>query len=294
MSIRRLLGTGLAMAAVAVALRALTPDLGWVSGYGLDLQRAADDRGAEALLLGAVAAAAWTVWAWGVLGLALTALSAVPGAVGALSRTLARRLLPAGARRAAALALGVGLVAGGPLLTACGPGPAAAAPAAVAGPAPTDVRPDPAGVVADGPGRIADGPRHIADWPGRIADWPTATDRAPAGTPTAPTEPTEPAEPATSTESATPARPAPVATGSPQPEAVPDWPMPASGTHVVLRGECLWDIASADLRRRTGRPPSGGEVAAAVHAWWRANAAVIGPDPDVLLPGQVLNPPAAP
>jgi hypothetical protein len=32
-------------------------------------------------------------------------------------------------------------------------------------------------------------------------------------------------------------------------------------------------------------------VAAAVQAWWRTNAAVIGPDPDLLLPGQVLQPP---
>jgi nucleoid-associated protein YgaU len=34
-------------------------------------------------------------------------------------------------------------------------------------------------------------------------------------------------------------------------------------------------------------------VAAAVDAWWHANAAVIGPDPDLLLPGQVLRPPPA-
>jgi hypothetical protein len=245
MSIRRLLGTALAMAAVAVALRALTPDLSWVPRYGLDLQRTADTRGAETLLLAAVAAVAWTVWAWGLLGLVLTALSAVPGAVGSLSRGLTRRLLPAGARRAAALALGVGLAAGAPLLTACGPGPAAAAPPAATQPAPTGV---------------------IADWPGHVADWPSAS--SPTGA-------------------------APVVATGPS-EAVPDWPMPAPGTHVVLRGEWLWDVAAADLRQRTGHPPTGGEVAAAVHAWWRANAAVIGPDPDVLLPGQVLHPPAAP
>jgi hypothetical protein len=32
-------------------------------------------------------------------------------------------------------------------------------------------------------------------------------------------------------------------------------------------------------------------VAAATHAWWQANVDVIGPDPDRLLPGQVLVPP---
>jgi hypothetical protein len=275
MSIRRLLGTGLAMAAVAVALRALTPDLTWVTAYGLDLQRAADTRGAEALLLGAVAAVAWAVWAWGLLGLVLTALSAVPGVVGTLSRGLTRRLLPAGARRASALALGIGLVAGGPLLTACGPGPAAAAPTAT----------------ATATARSAT-PTVIPDWPGHIADQPSApAGSAPAGTPSAPA-PT-PAEAPTVPTAATAS--APVAAVDPSgPEAVPDWPMPAPGTHVVLRGECLWDIATADLQQRTGRLPTGGEAAAAVHAWWQANAAVIGPDPDVLLPGQVLHPPAAP
>src|ERR671912_166903 len=90
MSIRRLLGTTAAMAAAAVGLRAVTPDL-----------------------------------AAGALGLTLTALSALPGVAGALARALTRCVLPAGARRAAALALGVGLVTGGPLLAGCStaPGP---------------------------------------------------------------------------------------------------------------------------------------------------------------------------
>ena len=37
--------------------------------------------------------------------------------------------------------------------------------------------------------------------------------------------------------------------------------------------------------------PFFAEIARAVHAWWTANADVIGPDPDQLLPGQVLRPP---
>jgi hypothetical protein len=74
---------------------------------------------------------------------------------------------------------------------------------------------------------------------------------------------------------------------------VPDWPAAVDDAHVVLRGECLWDIAAADLVRRSGAPPTDGEVAAAVDAWWHANADVIGPDPDLLLPGQVLRPPPA-
>jgi nucleoid-associated protein YgaU len=83
------------------------------------------------------------------------------------------------------------------------------------------------------------------------------------------------------------------------PPAVPDWPgsspattAAATGAHVVLRGDCLWDIAAARLAHGRPTTPTDGEIARAVDAWWSANASVIGPDPDRLLPGQVLTPPA--
>jgi nucleoid-associated protein YgaU len=77
---------------------------------------------------------------------------------------------------------------------------------------------------------------------------------------------------------------------------VPDWPgtsptLPAEDSHVVVRDDCLWHIAASHLLVRSGEPPTDGEIARAVHAWWTANADVIGPDPDHLLPGQVLRPP---
>lgn len=76
--------------------------------------------------------------------------------------------------------------------------------------------------------------------------------------------------------------------------ALPDWPAPpTAGDHVVLRGDCLWDIAATRLAEQLGRTGSVPEIARATSAWWAANAAVIGPDPDVLLPGQVLRPPPA-
>ena len=241
MSIRRLLGTTAAMAVAAAGLRAVTPDLAGVADAGPDLQRAVDTAGADTVLLAGVAVLAWAVWLWGALGLTLTALSALPGAAGTLARALTRFVLPGGARRAAALALGVGLVTGGPLLAGCTPA-SGALPRAVA--------------VAS-----ADGPAPSAQQP--VADWPATP--APEPGPDRPTS-------------------APV---------VPDWPAPAPGEHVVLRGECLWDVAAGDLAQRIGRTPTDGEVAATVDAWWHANAAVIGPDPDLLLPGQVLRPPPA-
>ena len=241
MSIRRLLGTTAAMAVAAAGLRAVTPDLAGVTDAVPDLQRAVDTAGAETVLLAGVAVLAWAVWLWGALGLTLTALSVLPGAAGTLARALTRCVLPGGARRAAALALGVGLVTGGPLLAGCTPA-SGALPRAVA--------------VAS-----ADGPVPSAQQP--VADWPATP--APEPGPDRPTS-------------------APV---------VPDWPAPAAGEHVVLRGECLWDVAAGDLAQRIGRTPTDGEVAAAVDAWWHANADVIGPDPDLLLPGQVLRPPPA-
>jgi hypothetical protein len=234
MSTRRLLATTAAMGLAAVLLYAVTPDLAWVTDSGTDLQRAVDTVGAETVLLGGVAGLAWATWAWGLLGLLLTALSALPGAAGSLARSATRLLLPAGARRAAALALGVGLAVGAPVLTGC----AAPAPAAVE--------------LAGSPGPAV-----------AVPDWPLPDDPAAA----------QPVEPATA------------------PPPVDDWPRPAAGDHVVLRGDCLWDIAAADLRARTGHDPADGAIAAAVRAWWSVNEPVIGPDPDLLLPGQVLHPP---
>ncbi|MBN1093781.1 hypothetical protein JKP75_15215 [Blastococcus sp. TML/M2B] len=226
----RLAGTTAAMAGIAAALAALTPSFAAMAAAVLEAQHTADTAGAEELLLAAAGLLAWGAWAWGALGLLLTAVSALPGALGQAAHVLVRVVLPAGARRSAALALGVGLGLTGPLAgTALLLVPA---PAAAAGPAPT------------------------------VPDWP-----APA--------------PATGAEVG-----GPVA-------ALPDWPVAPqlAGSHVVVRGDCLWDIAAGRLGAELGRAPTGAEVAAATRAWWTANADVIGPDPDLLLPGQVLRPP---
>ena len=58
---------------------------------------------------------------------------------------------------------------------------------------------------------------------------------------------------------------------------------------VVRRGDTLWSIAA----RHLGPDPSDAEIAQAWPAWHDANREVVGPDPDVLLPGQVLRAPRA-
>lgn len=235
MSLRRLAATTAAMAAVAVLLVALTPALPDPALLTADPQAFAVAAGPETLVLAAAALLAWLAWGWGALGLVLTGLSAVPGVVGAVARAAARLLLPADARRAAALALGFGLAVGSPVLSACSAGaptPAAAVSLPQAAPVP---------------------------------DWPGTTGR--------PTLPADPAAPSTG------------------PGPVPEWP---AAEHVVVRGDSLWHIAAADLRTRTGGEPGAADVARAVAAWWSANADVIGPDPDLLFPGQVLRAPADP
>jgi nucleoid-associated protein YgaU len=179
------------------------------------VQRLAETAGGDEVVLRVAGLLLWSAWAWGALGLALTAVGALPGLAGAVARGLLRFVVPGAVRRAAAVALGVGIGLTGTV----GAGTALAAPAVpVSGPAPG------------------------------APDWPT---------------------------------------GSP---AVPDRPPSAAQQHVVAPGDCLWRIAAAALPDRHGAPADA-EVAGAVRAWWAANAAVIGPDPDLLLPGQVLHAP---
>ena len=210
------------MGLVAWALALLGPAPAELRSALGDPQGLVDSAGADALVVVAVGALAWVCWAWGALGLLLTAASTAPGWAGRLSAVLLVGVLPAGARRAAAVAIGVGLSAVGPSVL-----PAVLAPATAVATA----------------GQTS---------PAVQLDWPAA------------------------------------------PAAAPDldWPAPAAGEHVVVRGDCLWDIAEAWLAgRHPGAPVADAEIARAGHAWWQANAAVLGPDPDLLLPGQVLRPP---
>jgi nucleoid-associated protein YgaU len=272
MSLRRLAVTTLAMASIAVVLAALSPGTAVLEAAVTRPQDLADTAAPESVVLAWTALLAWSAWTWGALGLVLTALSAIPGIVGACARLSLRAVLPAGARRGAALALGIGLGVGlgAPALASPAPQPVPAGapdwPAAPrsAGWSPTAV-PGTAGPAVD---------RGAPDWP--AADAPVPAAPAPAAP--------APAAPA-------PTAPAPTAPAAGTPTAAAPAPGPAG--HVVVPGDCLWEIAAADLRNGS-RPAGDAEVAAAVSAWWQANAGTIGPDPDLLLPGQVLHPPAAP
>ena len=56
----------------------------------------------------------------------------------------------------------------------------------------------------------------------------------------------------------------------------------------VRRGDTLWSIAA----RHLDPDARADDIARAWPLWWQANRAVIGADPDLILPGQVLHPPS--
>jgi hypothetical protein len=237
MSVRRLGTASAVMALVGLLLAALTPSVAETAASLTSAQWTVDTVGPDALVLSAVGLLAWTAWAWGTVGLVLTAATALPGMLGSGADLAVRVVLPAGVRRAAALTLGLGLGVAGPLLgTAV---QVVVTPASAAAPvAAMPDRPGPAGPSSAAPA---------------APDWPTVSD--------------------------------------PRPGPVPDWP---ADVHVVVRGDCLWHVAADRLFQQTGQTPIDREIAREVGAWWAANADVIGPDPDVLLPGQVLRPPDRP
>lgn len=69
---------------------------------------------------------------------------------------------------------------------------------------------------------------------------------------------------------------------------LPDRPVTSTisdqATHVVIAGQSLWMIAEA----RLGADATPATVARESARWYQHNRTLIGPDPDLILPGQVL------
>lgn len=107
------------------------------------------------------------------------------------------------------------------------------------------------------------------------------------------------AAPAGSAGPATAAAPTRTALTGDRPAAGQQAGLVRPATVVVRPGDTLWGIAARQLRRPgpTGhRATAAGQVRAADVArawprWYAANRSTVGPDPDLLLPGQHLRPP---
>ncbi len=228
----------------------------WLAGTGLgvaDTARRGVPLGPDEAILGLLAVTAAAGLAWLVVGVLLEALARVPGATGRVAGSWAAAVSPRVVRRVAAVVVGVGIG------TAAGGG-VGASPALAA-----TVPPGSSLVVrvvagAGGGGEPASAPLPDPGFgPAPGPGW-------------VPARPTVRPHPDVASVSATGRR-----------DPVPE-------THVVVhRGDSLWSLAA----RHLGPGATDREVADEWPRWYAANREVIGPDPDLVLPGQVLHPPAS-
>lgn len=68
--------------------------------------------------------------------------------------------------------------------------------------------------------------------------------------------------------------------------------VPAATIHEVVRGESLWRIAAATIEQRTSHRPTSAVVAGFWPAIYERNRPIIGDDPNLILPGQLLEIPS--
>jgi hypothetical protein len=208
---------------------------------------------------------AWVSLLWLGIGFALALLAALPNAAGHWCRQVAATVTPPAVRRLAQLALGMSVLAGGGIAVEG----AAALPAVVASPTATAV------------GRPELPPPETRQLPTDL-DWPRAQIVPPR---TVIPPPRTVMTPVTRTTG-------PAAAGTADRRIVAGRPTRAqrSGDVVVRCGDTLWGIAA----RHLGSGASVREIAAAWPGWYAANRQVIGPDPDVIRPGQRLHEPLNP
>ncbi|MEJ5914148.1 LysM peptidoglycan-binding domain-containing protein [Pseudokineococcus sp. 1T1Z-3] len=267
------------VAAAALALGAVGVLLLHVAAGSLVAAAAPTGRLDDAVAAGAAAAGGLLAAAWALGGLlvALGRLAPAASATGVLLQHLGARLLPAVLRGVLVAALGAApLVAAGPASAATVP-PAATqveqhGESAVPTDLPVTTRTTPEGLTVTG------GPAPAA--PTAEPASSSGTDLASAGTTTVavPDVAWRPPSPPPLRDAAT-AEAEALVVPAPRADA-------AEGGRqvVVVRGDTLWDIAARAL------PPGAddAEVAAAWPAWYETNRHVIGDDPDLLRPGQVL------
>lgn len=224
----------------------------------------------EELLVAVVACAALCGVLWLALGTLLHLFGLVPGAVGRAARGTAALVTPGVLRKAVAVALGVGVAAG----LAPGAAVARTSPDAVAhgeGRGATLV----VGDGSDAVTRAAAPLEEVTAGTGSVTPGTGSDAVAPPGLPDPGWVPVAPT-----------IRPQPdVRVLSPAPR--PAEPSEPAREVVVQRGDTLWSIVA----RQLGPNPSDAEIAAAWPLWHAANRDVVGHDPDLILPGQVLRDP---
>lgn len=243
----------------------------------------------DELLMLVVAVLAWACYGWLALGALLTFLAALPGAVGSAFSGLAERVTPAAYRKVAQVALGISVVAG-PTIGAL---PANAAP--VDNPAHTAAtqmlpsldRPGTSSTMVPGAAVLQGLDRPTGNWTGGVSSQLPMPDR-PVSQQTGGGRLGLPM----------PDRPVSQAQNKSggnffqqqqrqEPRAEQRHRADQPSQHVVKPGDTLWDIAASRLPADAG--PA--EITREWHRWYEANKQVIGDNPDLILPGQVLQAP---
>ena len=209
---------------------------------------------------------------WLGLGMTLSALSALPGALGQACSRLSGRIAPAAVRNVVAFVLGATLTAAlvpGTAVARTGheaPRPPVVAAAQIAFSSLADAAPDASfRFVSESVHDVED--RHDVDAAPR-----------PSWSPEAPASPARPASPDDQRALIKLVSRGPAASAS-----------SADGTDgvVVHRGDTLWSIAA----RHLGPAATASDIDAEWHRWFATNRDVIGHDPNLIAPGQLLSPP---
>jgi len=208
------------------------------------------------LLLSSAALAAWVGLGWLGIAIFLELATVLPGAAGRGCAAVAAKTTPTLVRRIVHAAIGVSLLAG----------PLTAGSAFAAGPSTTSST-----------STDADRPNSLAA-PAETSPAPLSLDRPATGF--VPPSPPPAAK-------RTPAGPAALVTGVVHRDTRDPSDRSTDG-YVVRRGDTLWDIAA----RHLGPGATAVDIARAWPAWYDANRAVIGPDPGVIRPGELLLPPS--
>jgi resuscitation-promoting factor RpfA len=249
----------------------------------------------DAWLAAAATAGLWICLGWLAVGFVVALLAEAPGTVGRVCGQLAGRVSPQILRRLARCVIGLVFAA----VSVTGVGTAANAAAASKGPgwpgqpvessaaaSSTSTTASSAAVssaaalsrlpdldrptLAAGPSGDPGAPR-----PTRIPRLPTAMPTNPTALPRLPTAAAQPSGSA---------QPGSGKRGNPDGRS-PDEPPSRDRAVVVVPGDTLWDIAAREL----GGEPSNREIAERWPRWYASNRAVIGADPDLILPGQRLS-----
>jgi nucleoid-associated protein YgaU len=310
-------------------LRGTGPEPAAIRAAAADPQDWVERVGPDAAAVVIAGLLCWATLFWVTVALLLVASASAPGTLGRCGEACAAYLVPAALRRGAAVALGISLGTAALTSTAVAEpsprsdSPASTAPAAVADaqdhrsygnvpaaagidwpldPAPIAATPSggghptgptgPTGVSrSPGPHR---GPPLTPDSPTTAASQATATRPAP----TVGSRPTEPGPATGGAETGKDLGSAPSGTRSGAPPA--SVPAPVAGapadagarprSALVRPGDCLWLIAA----RRLGPQASAAEVAGEWPRWYAMNRQLIGADPDLIRPGQVLVAPSDP